>query len=329
MGFLNLGLIWKGMAMGIAEVIPGVSGGTIAFITGIYQRLINCIKSFDVEFLSLIKSGEFRAAGKKVDINFILSLGLGMVAGIIVGVFAIHYLLENYPEPLWGFFFGLIVASAIYIGLQSDISKPINIVMLILGFVIAFGITLVSPTEGNPALWFVTLSGAIAISAMLLPGISGSFILLLMGMYTLIIPSIKHFLQHRDLASLLILVFFGIGMLIGLVTFSRVLSWLFNHYKSLVLALLTGFLLGSLNKIWPWRNISSIMDKDSGLITKINDSVQIQNMDKSMMKILSETNVLPANYWGDPKVIITILACIIGFSIVFLMEKNNRSETRN
>ena len=167
----------KGMAMGIAEVIPGVAGGTIALITGIYARLIDAITSFNLKLVrSVVKNG-WRGIKEGLDLSFLVSLLCGMAIGLLFGIFVVTYLYENYPEPLWGFFFGLILASSFYIGSSIKQWKLKDIVILILGIVIAFGITIISPASGNTSLWYVFISGMLAITALILPGISGSFIL--------------------------------------------------------------------------------------------------------------------------------------------------------
>jgi putative membrane protein len=301
----RLKLALKGMAMGIAEVIPGVSGGTIAFITGIYEELINTIKQvLSPNWLGVLRKEGIAATWKAINGNFLVFLLGGMAFGVVVGVLGVTALLESYPELLWAFFFGLIVASAIYIGKQVEKWSAIEFVALLLGTVIAFYITVASPAQGSEALWFIFIAGAIAISALILPGISGSFMLLLMGMYTFIIPTVKDALKTLNPESLVVLGVFGLGCLLGLATFSRVLSWTFKHYKNPTLALLTGFIVGSLNKIWPWRNVLSYRENSKG--------EQVPFIEES---------VLPANYEGDPMIIGVIVLMIIGFLTVFMIER--------
>ncbi len=308
------------MAMGIAEVIPGVSGGTIAFITGIYEKLINTIKSFGPGLVGEFRKGGLVALWQSINGTWLVNLLLGMAFGIVVGVFGISHLLENYPVLLWAFFFGLIIASAIYIGKQVGRWGGGEIAALVIGTAIAYGITIISPASGNEALWFVFISGAIAISALILPGISGSFILLLMGMYGYIIPTVKDALKTFAMDKLLVLVVFGLGCLTGLMTFSRVLSWTFKYYRSVTLALLTGFMLGSLNKIWPWRNPVDWLRDQSGQIIMADDGV-------TPKKILMEENVLPSGYEGEPYVLGVIILTIIGFAAVFVIERLGKEKT--
>lgn len=318
----KLGLILKGAAMGVAEVIPGVSGGTIAFITGIYERLLHCIKAIDPSLLKIWKEGGLSGVWKAIDGVFLTTLLVGMVSGLVVGVFAIIHLLEAYPSPLWGFFFGLILASSIYIGRQITGWTVAKWTCLIAGLIIAYTITIISPVEGSNHPLMIFIAGVIAISALILPGISGSFILLLMGMYTIVIPAVKHLLQFRDMESLWIVMIFASGCIVGLMTFSRVLSWLFAHYKEMTFALLTGFMLGSLNKIWPWRNVTEILTKETGETSKVLDPSSLASIDSETFKILSEANVLPQAYqMGDPYIFVTIGALVLGFLSVFLLER--------
>lgn len=317
---INLAL--KGMAMGIAEVIPGVSGGTIAFITGIYEQLINAIKAFGPDAYRGFKSNGLKGFWKAIDGNFLVALLTGMAVGVVLGIFGVTYLLENYPEPLWGFFFGLIAASAIVIGRQIDNWTTNLILSLIIGIVFAYVITVLSPAEGSTHPLYIFMSGLLAISALLLPGISGSFILLLLGMYTLIISSIKNVLESFDTSSLVVVSIFGSGCLVGLLGFSRVLSWLFTKYKDISFALLTGFIIGALNKVWPWRNVTEILDKASGERLVVQDLSNFSNIAPDTYKIIQEVNCLPSNYlMGDSLTFLTFFTTFVGFMSVFLISK--------
>lgn len=309
----NLALALKGMAMGIAEVIPGVSGGTIAFITGIYEQLINTIKTvLGPDWIVAWRKNGIKDAWKTANGNFILFLMIGMAFGVITGVFGVTFLLENYPVLLWAFFFGLIIASAIYIGQQVNGWGLAEIIGLIAGTIIAYVITIASPAQGTEALWFIFIAGLIAISALILPGISGSFILLLMGMYTIIIPTVKDALKTFAFDKLLVVGVFGLGCLVGLATFSRLLSWTFKHYKNPTLAVLTGFMLGSLNKIWPWRNI---------LETRVNS--------KGEVVPFLEKSVTPGQFDGEPMIVGVIILMILGFASVFLIERLGKQDLSN
>lgn len=307
--------------MGLAEVIPGVSGGTIAFITGIYERLINAIKAFGPGLVTTFREEGLPGLWTAIDGRFLVSLLAGMAAGIVVGVFGLSYLLDNYPPIVWAFFFGLIIASAIYVGRQIERWKAGEVALLLVGTLVAYGITIISPANGSESLLFVFFSGAIAISALILPGISGSFILLLMGMYTFIISdTLKPALKTLAPDKLLTMGVFALGCLLGLMTLSRLLSWTFKNFRSLTLATLTGFMLGSLNKIWPWRNATEWLRDAAGKIVMDDDGL-------TPKKILMEDNVLPSAYEGEPFVLLAVIFMIFGFISVFLIERLGRTES--
>ena len=318
----QLALALKGMAMGIAEVIPGVSGGTIAFITGIYETLLETIKNIlgPEVWVSLRRDG-LGAAWRKANGTFLISLLAGMAAGVVFGVFFITHLLDNYPIQLWAFFFGLIIASAVYIGRQVERWTITEVIALVAGTILAYLITIAAPAEGSTALGAVFIAGVIAISALILPGISGSFILLLMGMYTIIIPTVKEALKTLDPDKLLILGVFGVGCLIGLGTFSRILSWTFKHYHNPTLATLTGFMLGSLNKIWPWRKP----------VLGLNEAGELVDIEKGMIveKVIKEVNLTPGQFVadvGDSHLLAALLAMALGLALVLLLERMDQRE---
>ncbi len=321
----NFSTALKGTAMGIAEVIPGVSGGTIAFISGIYEDLLNSIKSFDIELIRMLMKGRFKDIWDKINGWFLLSLLSGMIVGIVFGIFVITWMMEHYPEPLWGFFFGLVMASAILIGKHTSKWDVFKVIALISGAALAIIVSVITPAEGSTHPLYIFLAGMIAISAFILPGVSGSFMLLLMGMYTLIIPSLKKIMTEFDTHSMYIIAIFATGCIIGIMWFSRLLSWLFTHYRENTFVLLTGFLIGSLYKIWPWRNVSVVVDKNTGLASDVNSLTGLQSFDPEIIKILKETNVLPSDYWmSSPKLAMTLAAMVIGFAIVLYMEYKNK-----
>ena len=297
-------LALKGMTMGMAEVVPGVSGGTIAFITGIYERLINAIKSFGPQAVDAYRTDGVAGVWRAVDGQFLLTLFAGMFGGIVIGIFGITYLLENYTLQVWGFFSGLIAASAIYVGRQVTRWRWQEVVALLLAAAFAYALTVMSPAEGTDAYWMLFLSGALAVSALLLPGLSGSFVLLLLGMYRIVTGSVRRILEDFAVADILKMFVFGLGMIVGVVTFSRVLSWTFKRYESLTLATLTGFMIGSLNKVWPWRNVLTYRENSQG----------------KQVPFLEEA-VLPVNYTGDPEVLWVIIWAVIGFAGVFILER--------
>lgn len=307
--------------MGIAEIIPGVSGGTIAFITGIYEELINTIKAFNFSLIGVLKNEGVKGFWKAINGHFLLMLGMGMIVGIVSGIFLIGFLLENYQAPLWAFFFGLIISSTIFIGRRIQKWKPMNISLLVGGFILAFVITLLSPAEGTSNYFLVMLSGMIAISALILPGISGSFILLLLGMYTIIRSQAELALSTFAFDSILVIGAFAVGCILGLALFARVLSYTFKNYKDQTLAVLTGFMLGSLNKIWPWRNPVSWLDKESGIVVSDLSLMSKEILLSDKIQLIKETKVLPSEYlFFEPQIFLTIATCLIGLAAVFLLD---------
>ncbi len=236
--------------MGIANVIPGVSGGTIALITGIYEDLIHSLKSFDKNALKLIISIDIKGFIKHTNLYFLLAI----FGGSIVSVFSIaslfKYLFINYPILIWAFFFGLIIASIYFVGKRINKWNISTIISLITGTLVAITLSFMTPASENDNLYFVFLCGIIGISGMMLPGLSGSFILILMGNYELLMVT-----AITELNIILLSIFF-IGSAFGLISFSHMLSWVFKHYKNQTLALLTGFILGSLSIIWPWKEVA-------------------------------------------------------------------------
>jgi len=288
----------KGMAMGAADVVPGVSGGTIAFISGIYEELLNSISSFNFNLLKVYKKEGFKQVWNTVNGSFLLALFIGISISVLSLAKLIETLLENHPIVIWSFFFGLVLASIIYIGKQITTWTIGSILCLILGGILAFYITTLNPmVSENSSPWFLFLVGMIAICAMILPGISGSFILVLLGAYKPVLNA----LNTRDFFSIII---FMLGAVVGLLTFSRILKWLFSTYKNYTLATLTGFIIGSLNKIWPWQEIISWRTNSKG--------VEVP---------LSTTSVSPFSFEGDPQLMMAILLATIGFGLILLLEK--------
>lgn len=250
-------LFLKGMAMGAADVVPGVSGGTIAFITGIYETLLNSIKAVDLTTLKLLFTGKFKAFWTAINGNFLITLIAGIFTSVLVFARLVLYLLENEPVLIWSFFFGLIIASTVLVIRTIKKWKVGVVISFILGIVIAYLITAAAPTETSNSVLFVFFSGAIAICAMILPGISGSFILLLLGKYQYILGAIKSF-------NLVVIGAFGAGCVIGIIAFAKVLSFLLKKYHDLTIAILSGFMLGSLNKVWPWKQVLETYTNSKG-----------------------------------------------------------------
>ncbi len=316
--FGKIALMLRGMAMGIAEVIPGVSGGTIAFITGIYEKLLATITRFDLSLLSTFKESGIAGLWDRINGRFLLFLFGGMFLGVVAGIVGVSYLLEHYPEPLWGFFFGLILASALYFMRQSIGEGDIkNILLFLFGCVLAYMIVSISPVRGSENLLYVFFSGALAICALILPGISGSFILLLLGMYTVIIPGIKSLATDFSSSTAIMIVVFALGCLTGILLFSRILSYTFKNYEKPTIALMAGFMLGSLKKIWPWRNPTEVMHKETGNAVDINSF--LSDPKNEMYKLVQEATVLPADYIGEVRMLPVILCFVLGFALIFLM----------
>lgn len=236
----------KGIGMGAADVIPGVSGGTIAFLTGIYEELLHSIRSVNTQALKLLFTGKISQFWKHINGTFLFSVILGIAISFFSLARLMQYLMANEPIPLWSFFFGLIIASAILIIKDIDLSKVINAIALACGTAAGAAICLVTPAETPDQMWFIFLCGAIAICAMILPGISGSFILLLLGKYEFMLKA----LTELNITTILI---FVAGAAIGIVSFSHVLSWLLKKYHAATISALAGIMIGSLVKVWPWQ----------------------------------------------------------------------------
>lgn len=285
-------LTLKGMAMGAADVVPGVSGGTIAFIVGIYDELINSIKSINGESLKLFFTGKWIAFCKQINAAFLFSLILGIGISIFSLAKVITWLLTDHPVLVWAFFFGLVLASTWFVSKDIKEWNWKTILAFIVGAAVAYYITVATPAETPTNLLFIFLCGAIAICAMILPGISGSFILVLLGKYFFIMEAVKTF-------NIKIILVFAAGALIGITTFSRLLSFALKHFRNITLSVLTGFMLGSLNKVWPWK-----------------ETVQTYVDSHGVVKPLVETNILPNVYVWEAAVLM-----VVGFLLVYLLEK--------
>ena len=258
--------------MGAADIVPGVSGGTIAFITGIYEILIAALKNILPEFIALISHRSIQRFWLGINGCFLLALFSGILVSVISLSNVISYLLTSHPIPLWSFFFGLIVASVFLIGREVDLRKMTCLVLFLFGVVLAVLISLSSPPQMEQNLATVFFSGAIAICAMILPGISGSFILVMLGSYTAILAAVKNF-------DVVILGVFATGCVIGLLSIANVLSWAFLKHRQWILSLLTGFMVGALIKVWPWKEVLTYREDRHGVMVP-----------------LMQTNVLPERY---------------------------------
>jgi len=287
--------------MGAADVVPGVSGGTIAFISGIYQRLLDAIKSVNPFALKILFQQGVSAFWRSIDGTFLCVLFAGIVTSLVSLARLISYSLDNQPILVWSFFFGLVLASIIYILRQLSSWRWQEVAALIIGTSMALFVSVATPASLPAQWWMLMLAGAIAICAMILPGISGSFILLLMGMYSVFIDALKNL-------DILLLGSFAVGCAIGLMLFSHLLSWLLHHYKGPMLALLTGFLIGSLNVIWPWKQvISTMVDRHGDIVPMV------------------QKNVLPIQFeviTGTPhQLLLSIILMVCGIILVLGLEK--------
>ena len=260
-------LFIKGMAVGIANIIPGVSGGTIALITGIFERLINSIKSFDLKAAKLLFTGQWDAFVKRTDFYFISSVFLGAVAAIVSLARIFDYLFHAYPVYICAYFFGLVLASVYYVGKTVEKWNFSSVTFFILGTAIAAAVTIINPAHENDNYLYVMLCGVVAICSMILPGLSGSFVLILMGNYQLIaIRAINNLDYH-------VLIPFSFGDVLGLIAFSHLLSWVLKKYKDQTIATLTGFILGSLTILWPWKEAEYLKNSAGDFIMKHGEKV--------------------------------------------------------
>lgn len=298
-------LVLKGMSMGAADVVPGVSGGTIALITGIYEELIHSLKSINLDSIKLLFGFKLKEFWKAINGNFLLIL----FGGILISVFSLarilKWVLEEYPILIWAFFLGLIIASAILVLRLVSKWEWSRILAVLIGIVVMLVITNFTPAETSERYWFIFIAGAVAICAMILPGISGAFILLILGKYQFILSAVSNF----DIPVLLV---FGLGIVAGLLSFSRFLSFLLDSYRDHTIAVLAGFIIGSVNKIWPWKETISTRLNSHG------ESVP-----------LIQNNLFPWDYTittGDkPMILYSVLLIIAGIVIVFLLESLGKS----
>jgi len=294
-------LFFKGIAMGAADVVPGVSGGTIAFISGIYKELIDSISNLNFGLLNTLKKSGVKAFWEEANASFLVAIFTGVLVSALSVMSLMHYLLEHFPVQIWSFFFGLVAASIIFVGKQIKKWNSLAIVLFVVSAVGAFLITKMDIIDSSDSLLYLFFCGAIAICAMILPGISGSFILVLLGAYATISTAV-HNAEFKKL-----MVFFA-GCIVGVLSFSRLLKWLFTKYENATLVILTGFILGSLNKIWPWKQTLQ--------------SITINGKEH----IVSEASVLPQNYIGEPAIAAAIIFMISGFLLILFLEKIAQKE---
>ncbi|MBN1767720.1 MAG: DUF368 domain-containing protein [Prolixibacteraceae bacterium] len=262
-----IGLLLKGMGMGAANVVPGVSGGTIALITGIFEKLIDSIKSFNLTALNLLLHGKFRQFASHVNLNFLLAVFAGVFVSIVSIARVFGYLLEHHPVHIMAFFFGLILASIYYVGKTIDQWKLPVMVSFIAGTIVAVMLSILDPAQENSSIWYLFICGIVATCSMILPGLSGSFVLILMGNYQLVMIDAVNAMNLKILLPVIV------GAAAGLLLFSNLLSWLYKKYRNITIALLTGFILGSLGIIWPWKTEIPAKNELGEILTKNGETI--------------------------------------------------------
>lgn len=297
-------LYLKGLLMGAVDIIPGLSGGTMALITGIYEELIWSINQFDLKKISLLRQKGALAFWQAINGSFLFPLSLGVLSGILFLSSTITYLITHHAILIWAFFFGLIIASIIFLLRQLEKLNFTRLLLFTFGAVAAYGITQLTPSGTSSSLVYLFLCSMIAIIAMILPGISGAFLFILLGVYEEVLNTIKgaigvlfNFNWHDFQSIYSKVAVIGLGIVIGLKLFSKVLSWLFTHKKEQTLALLIGFMLGALPKIWPWK------------------SVQLLNGKEQL------SNISPLNYEGEPQLALALGLMLLGGFVLFLIER--------
>ncbi|WP_035104351.1 undecaprenyl phosphate translocase family protein [Desulfohalovibrio reitneri] len=287
----------KGFLMGAADIIPGVSGGTMAFITGIYDDLVSAIRSFDLDFARSILRFDLSGAVSGVHLRFLIPLAAGILVALLSMAGLMHHLLTTHPVPVWSLFFGLIAASALAIG-RCVAWNPARVLAAAAGAAAGYVLVGIIPMATPQSLWFVFLCGSVAICAMILPGISGAFILLILGKYEFITGALK---QPLEAGHFLVLAVFGLGCLVGLAGFSRLLHWLLTKWHHVTVALLTGLMIGAMRKIWPWKEVITVR--------RVGD--------KSVP--LEWANVLPGSFGAEFWVAVGLMA--LGFMAVLAVER--------
>ena len=297
---MKLRVILIGLVMGAAELVPGVSGGTIAFISGYYGRLVGAIQRFTPFRLWSYRSLGIRGLWIELDVNFLLLLFGSMFFSVFLLANFVSYLLEQHPVLIWAFFFGLVIASVFTVGRQLAIDAA-TLIAICTGISMGYGMTLLSFGEAEVSVLSLFIGGCVAVCAWILPGLSGSFILLMLGLYQPVILAIKDF-------NLSMLAFVGLGCAVGLITFSRILSMLFERFYNLTLAVLVGIMMGSIPKLWPWKRTVSYFITDDG----------------SQMPIVQEPllpNAYAELYGIDPSIGLALLTCLAGLTLVFVVNR--------
>ena len=316
--YLMIGV--KGACMGAADVIPGVSGGTIAFITGIYDEFVGSIARIDAEAVKLLFKGKIREFWNHINGWFILSIVLGIGTSVVALAGLMQMFLSDHPIQTWAFFFGLIVASSIFILRGISGWKALEGALLVFGIILGVVVCTLSPTETPDALWFIFLSGSIAICAMILPGISGSFILLILGKYQYIMGVISELASGVDMGkNLLIMGVFLTGALVGILGFSKFLHWLLARWNKETLVVLAGFIIGSLVKVWPWSNTSAIVCSQFPAVAKLEELAEAaaeSGIGAEAAQKAFEAAVASHASMIEPQIFSAVVFALIGFSLV-------------
>ena len=309
----------KGACMGAADVIPGVSGGTIAFIMGIYDEFVGSIASINVEAVKLLLHGRLREFWKHINGWFLLALVAGIGVSVVSLAGLMQMLLNGYPIQTWAFFFGLIVASSIFILRGISGWKLREVLFVVGGIILGVIVCTLSPTQTPEGLWFIFISGAIAICAMVLPGISGSFILLILGKYEYIMGCISGLFAGEFWSNFLILCVFLVGAVTGILGFSKFLHWLLARWNKETLIVLAGFIIGSLVKVWPWSNMEAIVCSQFPAVAALAETAEAaaeSGIGAEAAQQALNAAVEASTSAIDPKIGAAILFVFIGFSLV-------------
>ena len=323
----------KGACMGAADVIPGVSGGTIAFITGIYDEFVGSIAKVDSEAVKLLFKGKIGDFWKHINGWFLLSVIAGIGVSVVSLAGLMQMLLSDYPIQTWAFFFGLIVASSIFILRGISGWKALDLGLVVLGVVLGVTVCTLSPTETPDALWFIFISGAIAICAMILPGISGSFILLILGKYQYIMGVITGLVSGVEVGrNLMILAVFLVGAVVGILGFSKFLHWLLARWNKETLIVLAGFIIGSLVKVWPWSNTEAIVCSQFPAVAKLEELAEAaaeSGIGAEAAQKVYEAAVASHASMIDPQIFSAVVFALIGFCLVTGIEMAGKMMNRN
>ena len=328
----DLIIILKGGAMGAANVIPGVSGGTVAFLTGIYERLINSIKSFDINAVKLLLKFKIKEFSEKIDLRFIMMIVLGALIGVLSLARLLEFLFKEFQVPTWAFFFGLILASVLGVSKFIEKWNIVTFVSMILGVAIAVILLFVPQSEGGDSFVYLVICGVAAISSMIIPGVSGSFVLLVMGNYQLILRAVVD-------VDFKVLLPFSLGCILGIISLSHLISWVFKKYRNAAVGVITGFIIGSLLLIWPWKDQNYSYDSNGAYAVKLNEgtleyrSGEIEEV-KQGLGLGEELIVVGYKDWSLPDLSessswFAIIFAFLGFFIVFCIDRFGRVKSSN